>query len=91
MADKLNFNIITIGGILTVILGFLSQSILVSLYVSLGSLVAALLLIVPAWGKFNQHPVKWLEPRGLENVGEIRVDMSSVPTQSSSGGCCGSC
>lgn len=45
--------------------GYITQSVVVASYVSLFSLVLALVLVVPSWPFYNTKPVKWLTPAGF--------------------------
>jgi len=57
--------------------GYVTENIYNSLYVSLAGTVLALLIVVPPWPFYNQHPASWLPSHAIGSV-SIEVDGKKV-------------
>lgn len=62
LVDKLNYLIITIGGIVSFLIGFLFQQIDYSLYSLAVTLVITEIVVVPPWKFYNQNTLTWQAP-----------------------------
>ncbi|KAL9601878.1 MAG: hypothetical protein Q9219_002231 [cf. Caloplaca sp. 3 TL-2023] len=64
--------------LLAFVLGFVQQSIWVTLWVGLGGSALTFLIVVPAWPIYNENPEKWLPAdSGMVSAG-IEVDGKKI-------------
>ena len=60
LAERMYQVILVIAGIIAFLAGYLSGSFDTMSYVFTCGVIVAVILCVPDWNYFNQHPVKWL-------------------------------
>lgn len=60
------------------VVGYLSGNFALMVYINLAGLAVTLLLVVPDWPLFNQHPLQWLPPL---NPGKSKKEDDSSSTQ----------
>ncbi|ODQ81375.1 hypothetical protein BABINDRAFT_33756 [Babjeviella inositovora NRRL Y-12698] len=65
-ANRLTNLLLFSGAALSVLVGFVSQSFINTIYAFAGVFVLTLVAIVPAWPYFNKNPVVWLKPKKIE-------------------------
>nr|OQO29206.1 hypothetical protein B0A51_03838 [Rachicladosporium sp. CCFEE 5018] len=63
LADNLTTALLTITGILSFLLGYLTQDIIKTLYTGLGGAALTFLVVVPPWPWYNQASERWLPAR----------------------------
>jgi len=63
--------------VISFVAGYVTENIYNSLYVGLAGSALALLIVVPPWPFYNQHPASWLPPHGAGGV-SIEVDGKKV-------------
>ena len=60
LAERMYQVILVIAGIIAFLAGYLSGSFDTMSYVFTCGVIVAVILCVPDWNYFNQHPIKWL-------------------------------
>ena len=60
MAERMYQVILVIAGIIAFLAGYLSGSFDTMSYIFTCGVIVAVILCVPDWNYFNQHPIKWL-------------------------------
>ncbi|KAI5308673.1 hypothetical protein KEM55_005137, partial [Ascosphaera atra] len=64
-ADSLSTSLLSISAAISLLLGFLSQDIFITLWTFVASFLLCCLLVVPAWPCYTRDPVQWLLPGGV--------------------------
>jgi len=57
--------------------GYVTQNVYNSVYVGLAGTVLVLLVVIPPWPFYNQHPSSWLPSSKVAGVG-IQVDGKKI-------------
>jgi len=63
------------------LVGFITQNITYTVYISAVGVVIAFLAVVPPWPMFNKYPVKFLPAMGLGAEGVTIVDSGDSGTK----------
>ncbi|EXJ72292.1 uncharacterized protein A1O5_04796 [Cladophialophora psammophila CBS 110553] len=73
LAERISSAVLTISSILALITGFIQQDIYVTMWIGLAGSLLAMLLVVPPWPVYNQHPQPWLGSQTVLPPGGILV------------------
>ncbi|EXJ79983.1 hypothetical protein A1O3_08269 [Capronia epimyces CBS 606.96] len=60
LAEQLYTAILSISSAIALVVGYMQQDIFLSMWIGLAGTLLAMLLVVPPWPVFNQHPQPWL-------------------------------
>jgi len=60
LAEGISTAVLSISSAVALIIGFIQQDIYLVMWIGLAGTVLAMLLVVPPWPVFNQHPQPWL-------------------------------
>ncbi|KAK6584553.1 hypothetical protein PZA11_002777 [Diplocarpon coronariae] len=67
LAEWLSTALLATSGAIAFIVGYVKEDIKLALRFGLAGSALTLLLVVPPWGIFKRHPVKWLPIAGKES------------------------
>jgi len=78
LAERISTAILTLSSVVALIAGFLQQDIYLTVWIGLAGTALAMLLVVPPWPVYNQHPQPWfgsrtsLPPGGIVVGGKVQ-------------------
>jgi len=78
LAERISTAILTLSSVVALIAGFLQQDIYLTVWIGLAGTALAMLLVVPPWPVYNQHPQPWfgsrtsLPPGGIVVGGQVQ-------------------
>lgn len=73
LAEQLYTVTLSISSVVALVVGYIQQDIFLTMWIGLAATLLAMLLIVPPWPVFNQHPQPWLGSKATLPPGGIVV------------------
>lgn len=60
LAEEIGTYSLILAGILSFLIGYIKQDIILALWIGLGGAAVSIILVVPPWPFYNKNPLKWL-------------------------------
>lgn len=64
--------------IVAFIIGFIEQSIYITLWVGLAGAALTFFVVIPPWPPYNTHPEKWLQSKSGMRATVIEIDGKKI-------------
>lgn len=79
IAELISTTLLSVTAALAFVVGYVQQDIYLTLWVGLIGSFMTVLVVVPPWPAFNQHPTLWLRsPTGVMLQADVIVDGRKV-------------
>eukprot|EP01018_Ginkgo_biloba_P038355 Gb_29341 [translate_table: standard] len=79
LAELLMQIVLALSAFVAFITGYLMASYKLMLMIYTGGVLITLLVSVPNWPFFNQHPLQWLDPKKAETLNSRDQKVTSLP------------
>ncbi|KIV77489.1 hypothetical protein PV11_09279 [Exophiala sideris] len=73
LAETISNAALTITSVIALVIGFIQQDIYLTMWIGLAGTALAMLLVVPPWPVYNQHPQPWFGSKSALPPGGIVV------------------